>query len=65
MKEKLLESLRQKCLDEIKDELSLNAKNLVFGKGNFDANIMFIGEAPGEKEDELGIPFVGRAGKRT
>ena len=62
MKEKLLENLKQKCLNEIKDELSVNAKNLVFGKGIFNAKIMFIGEAPGEKEDELGIPFVGRAG---
>lgn len=39
------------------------SKNLVFGKGNPDAKIVFIGEAPGAKEDELGIPFVGSAGK--
>ncbi len=43
--------------------LKEGAKNLVFGKGNSDARIMFIGEAPGEKEDEQGIPFVGSAGK--
>ena len=36
---------------------------MVFGKGNPDAQIMFIGEAPGEKEDLAGIPFVGKAGK--
>ena len=62
MKEKLLEDLRQKCLDEIDDELSINATNLVFGKGSSNAHIMFIGEAPGENEDKQGIPFVGRAG---
>ncbi len=37
--------------------------NLVFGKGNPAAKIMFIGEAPGEKEDKEGVPFVGSAGK--
>ena len=37
--------------------------NLVFGKGNPDASIMFIGEAPGEQEDLKGAPFVGSAGK--
>lgn len=39
------------------------ATNLVFGKGNPDAKILFIGEAPGANEDLHGIPFVGRAGK--
>lgn len=43
-------------------ELSKNA-NPVLGEGNFEADVMFIGEAPGEKEDELGRPFVGAAGK--
>jgi len=37
--------------------------NVVFGKGNVDASILFIGEAPGEQEDLQGVPFVGRAGK--
>ncbi len=37
--------------------------NLVFGVGNPHAKLMFIGEAPGEKEDLSGIPFVGAAGK--
>ncbi len=36
---------------------------VVFGSGNADADLMFIGEAPGENEDEQGIPFVGQAGK--
>ncbi|MCH8519390.1 MAG: uracil-DNA glycosylase [Nanoarchaeota archaeon] len=61
--ELLLEELRQKTLREINDELSKQAQNLVFGKGSSKAEIFFIGEAPGAKEDELGIPFVGRAGK--
>lgn len=37
--------------------------NPVLGEGNPNADIMFIGEAPGKKEDELGRPFVGAAGK--
>jgi DNA polymerase len=37
--------------------------NLVFGNGNADADLMFVGEAPGATEDEQGLPFVGRAGK--
>ena len=44
-------------------ELKKNATNLVFGDGNFDAKIMFIGEGPGAQEDKEGKPFVGRAGK--
>jgi len=44
-------------------ELAATRKNVVFGAGNADAELMFIGEAPGATEDELGIPFVGRAGK--
>ena len=36
---------------------------MVFGAGNADAELMFIGEAPGASEDEQGVPFVGRAGK--
>lgn len=43
--------------------LKENAKNLVFGKGSPNANIMFVGEAPGKQEDEQGFPFVGAAGK--
>ncbi|MFT4244705.1 MAG: uracil-DNA glycosylase [Candidatus Woesearchaeota archaeon] len=58
-----LEELRIKTKKGITDELSKQARNLVFGKGSPYAEIFFIGEAPGAKEDELGIPFVGRAGK--
>jgi DNA polymerase len=44
-------------------ELSSQATQLVMGDGNLDADIVFIGEAPGKKEDEQGVPFVGAAGK--
>ena len=43
--------------------LHAQRKNFVFGDGNPNADIMFIGEAPGAGEDEQGLPFVGRAGK--
>lgn len=38
-------------------------KNIVFGEGNKNARLMFIGEGPGADEDSTGIPFVGKAGK--
>ncbi len=41
----------------------LSAENLVFGEGNLDAKIIFIGEAPGKKEDLNGRPFIGTAGR--
>lgn len=44
-------------------ELSKTRKNVVFGEGNIDAKVMFIGEAPGATEDESSRPFVGRAGQ--
>ena len=44
-------------------EIFKNCKNIVLGKGNPKASILFVGEAPGKKEDEQGIPFVGAAGK--
>ncbi len=44
-------------------ELASTRKNVVFGSGNADADLMFIGEAPGASEDEQGVPFVGQAGK--
>ncbi len=42
--------------------LSKTRKNVVFGEGNKNADLMFIGEGPGANEDESGKPFVGRAG---
>ncbi|PSO43212.1 uracil-DNA glycosylase [Candidatus Saccharibacteria bacterium QS_5_54_17] len=44
-------------------ELAENATQLVFGDGNPDADIVFIGEGPGKNEDQQGRPFVGAAGK--
>lgn len=44
--------------------LARTRRNIVFGVGNPDANVMFIGEAPGADEDRLGEPFVGAAGRR-
>jgi DNA polymerase len=44
-------------------ELCNTRKNTVFGEGNKSAKIMFIGEGPGRDEDDLGRPFVGRAGQ--
>lgn len=48
---------------KITPELAAGARNLVMGEGSLDAQVVFIGEAPGAKEDELGRPFVGAAGK--
>ena len=55
--------VEKEALDDGGLPLREGAKNLVFGKGNPDAEIMFIGEAPGRNEDEQGEPFVGAAGK--
>ncbi len=44
-------------------EICKNCKNIVVGRGNESADILFVGEAPGRNEDEQGLPFVGRAGK--
>ncbi len=44
-------------------DLAVTATNLVLGDGNSNADIVFIGEAPGKNEDEQGLPFVGAAGK--
>ena len=44
-------------------ELSKTRQNVVFGEGNTDAELMFVGEGPGANEDATGKPFVGRAGE--
>jgi DNA polymerase len=44
-------------------QLAASRRNVVFGAGNADADLMFVGEAPGKNEDEQGLPFVGQAGK--
>jgi uracil-DNA glycosylase len=63
-KKQELEKLKKNILINLKCPLKDSATNLVFGKGNVNASILFIGEAPGEKEDLSGMPFVGRAGKQ-
>lgn len=63
---------KQTQIDQIKEDivknnicpdLAASATQLVIGDGNLNAEIVFIGEAPGKNEDEQGIPFVGAAGK--
>lgn len=55
-----LEEQAKKCN---KCKLCRNRNNVVFGEGNKNADLMFIGEGPGADEDLQGIPFVGKAGK--
>ncbi|HEV2981946.1 MAG TPA: uracil-DNA glycosylase [Solirubrobacteraceae bacterium] len=62
-REALKEVLAQARACERCAELAATRKTVVFGSGNADAQLMFVGEAPGASEDEQGIPFVGRAGK--
>ena len=57
------ESLQSKCKTCDKCELHKTRTNCVFGVGNKNADILFVGEAPGEQEDLSGTPFVGRAGQ--
>ncbi len=58
-----LEQLRSQCLECRLCPLWETRTNVVFGVGAPDAEVMFIGEGPGEQEDLKGEPFVGRAGK--
>ena len=58
-----LEVFRASICECQKCELGATRNKFVFGVGNPDADIMFIGEAPGADEDRQGEPFVGRAGK--
>jgi uracil-DNA glycosylase family 4 len=63
-KQQALEHIREQILrDNVCSELAATATQLVFGDGNVDSEVVFIGEAPGKHEDEQGIPFVGAAGK--
>jgi len=62
-KAKALAALRQEMGDCQRCKLGKERSNLVFGEGNPDAQLMFIGEAPGREEDKQGRPFVGEAGK--
>jgi len=58
-----LEQLYELCLKSENLKTDLKNTNLVFGTGNPNADLMLIGEAPGEQEDKKGEPFVGRAGQ--
>lgn len=63
-KQAQLDHVRADILEKnICPELAAQAHNLVMGDGNLNAEIVFIGEAPGKNEDEQGLPFVGAAGK--
>ncbi len=59
-----LDALRTKYeLDAPHQAFAQGFTNIVFGEGDAEARLMFIGEAPGQQEDETGRPFVGRAGQ--
>ncbi len=57
------EALRQECLACRRCPLCETRKNVVFGQGVPDAEVLFVGEGPGANEDEQGLPFVGRSGQ--
>ena len=58
-----LDEIKRQCENCKGCELYRTRNNLVFGAGNQNADIFFIGEGPGENEDREGMPFVGRSGK--
>ncbi len=62
-KDVLLKKIFERSKDCKKCSLGLSRTNFVFGEGNKDARIFFVGEAPGHDEDIQGRPFVGRSGK--
>jgi DNA polymerase len=63
-KKDALDNLKNRIIkDKVTPELASTATSLVFGSGSIDAEIVFVGEAPGKKEDEMGEPFVGASGK--
>ena len=63
MSEQAWNELNDRCKACQNCPLGKTRTNLVFGVGNRQADLMFVGEAPGQAEDEQGIPFVGAAGK--
>ena len=58
-----LENLKSKIFNVNNFDLKKNAKQIVFSDANFNSSVMIVGEGPGQKEDELGKPFVGDAGQ--
>lgn len=59
----LLKHVYEEARDCVRCPLHATRTTVVFGAGNADADLMFIGEAPGANEDRQGLPFVGQAGK--
>jgi uracil-DNA glycosylase family 4 len=59
----LLKAVFEEARGCVRCPLHLTRTNVVFGAGNANADLMFIGEAPGANEDRMGLPFVGQAGK--
>jgi len=59
-----LEQLRNQVVCCTKCDLCKTRNNSVPGKGNYNSEIIFVGEAPGRSEDKIGEPFVGEAGKK-
>ncbi|HYB27884.1 MAG TPA: uracil-DNA glycosylase [Solirubrobacteraceae bacterium] len=59
----LLKAVYEEARECTRCPLSQTRTTVVFGAGNADADLMFIGEAPGANEDRMGLPFVGQAGK--
>src|SRR5207249_6696341 len=63
-KTQAIAELRERALQCVKcPHLASSRKNVVFGVGSVEAELMFVGEAPGADEDEAGEPFVGKAGQ--
>ena len=58
-----LENLKSRILNVNNCDLKKNAKQIVFSDGDFNSSVMIVGEGPGQKEDDLGKPFVGDAGQ--
>ncbi len=58
-----MEALRKEIAGCMKCPLGATRKSIVFGEGNSESGILFVGEGPGANEDETGRPFVGRSGK--
>ena len=58
-----LRQLAQEAAGCTRCRLSAGRTNVVFGTGDPEADLMFVGEGPGEQEDLQGLPFVGRSGQ--
>ena len=59
----LLKAVYEEARGCMRCPLHQTRTTVVFGAGNADADLMFVGEAPGANEDRMGLPFVGQAGK--